>query len=242
MIVIAIVFAAIRLVVPIVLIVSLARRRQATKVEWLISAVIAMSFVGYSLLVGRWDLFSYYLRPLVALGLLAGLAVSLLRVWRAPWWARPASIRGWLNFGIGVLVGTLFVGLAGFAASGLAAGGVRHVELSFPLQDGVSYVGQGGASRLLNHHHVNRAQAYAVDIAALNAAGLHARGLLPADPARYAVYGREVHSPAPAWSSKYAMTSPISSRLPLTGRTWLATTWCCAARKPSLPSMCCSPT
>ena len=48
---------------------------------------------------------------------------------------------------------------------------------------------------LLNYHHSNEAQAYAVDIVALNAAGLHARGLMPTDLDRYAVFGRDVHSP-----------------------------------------------
>jgi hypothetical protein len=193
--VIAIVFAAILLVVPIALIINLWRQRPASKVAWLISAVISATFVGYSLLVGRWDLFSYYLRPLLVLALLAAVVISLVRVWSAPWWASPGSVGGWLNFGLGVLVAMLFIGFFGLAASGLSAGSVQHVRLSDPLRGGVYYVGQGGANTFLNYHHANRAQAYAVDVVALNAAGLHAWGLAPADHGRYAVFGRDVHSP-----------------------------------------------
>jgi len=46
--VVSLVIAAILLVVPIAVTVGLVRKRRATKVEWVISAVIAAAFVGYS--------------------------------------------------------------------------------------------------------------------------------------------------------------------------------------------------
>lgn len=67
--------------------------------------------------------------------------------------------------------------------------------LAFPLYRGTYVVGQGGNSRLVNIHAVSPSQRYALDILKLNAAGFRARGLYPADPQRYAIYGMEVVSP-----------------------------------------------
>ncbi len=191
---IPIILASILVVVPIVLAVQLVRKRYRTRLDWLLAAVTAATFGGYALLVGRWDLFSYYLRPVMALLLLAAPVVSLARNRRTPWWDRPDDRRGWFTLGTSVLVAALFTGLAGYAASGMAAGRTS-VDLAFPLRDGVAYVGQGGANPLLNYHNPNRAQAYALDIVGLNPAGLHAWGVAPAEPGRYAIFGRAVHSP-----------------------------------------------
>ncbi len=63
----------------------------------------------------------------------------------------------------------------------LSPGDPRTAELSFPLQEGVSYVAQGGSSPGLNYHNVDRAQRYAVDVGQLEAVGTRAWGLYPAD-------------------------------------------------------------
>ena len=191
---ILIMLAAVLVAVPVVLSVELLRRRYRTRLDWLLAAATATGFGAYALLVGRWDMFSYYLRPLVALLLLTAVVVSLVRVRRQPWWRRPDERRGWLALGSSALGAAVFVGLTGYAASGIVAGRPA-VELDFPLRDGVAYVGQGGANPMLNYHNTIRAQAYALDIVGLNAAGLHASGLAPTEPERYTVFGRDVHSP-----------------------------------------------
>lgn len=122
------------------------------------------------------------------------MVVSLVRVWRTPWLTRPERASGWLTLGVGLLVAAFFCGLAGYALAGLHVGR-GPVALSFPLTSGVSYVGQGGSNPLLNYHNTNRAQAYALDIVGLNAAGLHAWGLAPAEPELYPIWSRNVHSP-----------------------------------------------
>ncbi len=189
------VLAAILLIVPVTLAVTLWRKRFDTKVEWLIAALTCVSFAGYVLLAGRWDIYSYYLRPLLALAVVAAFVMSLLRVRSAPRWKAPTSLGQWLNLGASVFVAGLFAAMAGVAASGLWARGEQHVNLSFPLPNGVSYVAHGGASTLLNYHHGHRAQAYALDVTGLNPAGLRAWGIAPSDNSRYAVFGRDVHSP-----------------------------------------------
>nr|WP_300145186.1 M23 family metallopeptidase [Propionicimonas sp.] len=218
---IPIILAAFLVVVPVVLAVQVVRTRYRTRLDWLLAAVTAATFGGYTLLVGRWDLFSYYLRPLVALLLLLALVVSLVRNRRTPWRERPDNRRGWLPLGTSVLVAALFTALAGYAASGVVAGRAA-VDLAFPLRDGVAYVGQGGANPLLNYHNPNRAQAYALDIVGLNAAGLRAWGLAPAEPERYAVFGRAVHSPcagtvAEARDGLADQSPPTTDRVNLAG-------------------------
>lgn len=69
MIVLSLLLAAVVLLLPIGLIVTLARRRPEAKVDWLLTAIGTVAFTAYALLVGRWDLVSYYLRPVVACGM-----------------------------------------------------------------------------------------------------------------------------------------------------------------------------
>ncbi|MET0695099.1 MAG: peptidoglycan DD-metalloendopeptidase family protein [Propionibacteriaceae bacterium] len=187
--------SVILLLVAVVLTVNLWRRRPATKTEWLLGALCAGSVTTYAVLVQPWDFVSYYLRPLLVVAGMGALVVSLVRAWHTPWWRSPGSWRVWLNLVTTGMVGLLFSGLSVVALTGTTPGDDRAVELAFPLQNGVAYVGQGGARTILNYHHVSRSQAYALDIVGLNAAGLHARGVMPTEPERYAVYGRTVHSP-----------------------------------------------
>lgn len=117
------VLAVFLLIVPVTLTVTLWRKRFDTKVEWLIAALTCVSLAAYVLLAGRWDIYSYYLRPLLALAVVAAFVVSLLRVRGAPRWKAPTSLGEWLNLGAGVLVAGFFATMAGVAASGLYARG-----------------------------------------------------------------------------------------------------------------------
>jgi murein DD-endopeptidase MepM/ murein hydrolase activator NlpD len=69
------------------------------------------------------------------------------------------------------------------------------VALAFPIEDGWHYVAHGGASTLLNYHHRNRAQRYALDIDALGRLGRRADGLYPRNLQRYVAFGQTVSSP-----------------------------------------------
>src|SRR5690606_26128624 len=68
------------------------------------------------------------------------------------------------------------------------------------------YVAAGGSTALLNPHFMTltgerfqafRGQSYGVDLLKLGPFGLRASGLLPRDPARYAIYGDPVFAPCP---------------------------------------------
>lgn len=92
---------------------------------------------------------------------------------------------------------TLFLAATILALLGRRAGD-HALALDFPLRGGTYIVGQGGSSWLVNYHRVNASQQYAIDLLKLNAAGVRARGLYPANPAAYAIFGAEVVAPCDA--------------------------------------------
>lgn len=187
--------AATHLLIPIVFIVGLWRAKFTSKTAWIVATVGSSAFIGYMLLTGRWDWFSYYLRFLIPLALLVAVYVSYRRTRSMPWWSRPGSIGNWVSLGAYAFLAVLFTFFIASALGGMSAGDNRAVELSFPLQDGVFYVGQGGANPTLNYHNTDPAQRFAVDATSLNLAGTRTVGLLPSDPARYEIFDKEIHSP-----------------------------------------------
>lgn len=119
----------------------------------------------------------------------------------------PAGTFGW-----GSLI--VFTALGGYAATLLVT--IRHasqspaepqaIALASPLAPGRYLVVNGGGALLINAHRASmdtsitrlrdwRGNGHAVDLVALDGAGLHADGLLPSDPARYRIFGVEVLSP-----------------------------------------------
>lgn len=153
--------------------------REPTRSGYLFVAADATVFVALLMLVGRWDIAGYWIRPV----LLAVFGASLLWSWRKhhrlPWRAdsgKPGSIRRGRR---GTLASLLVFGsILVYVLFGLAPSAPAR-ELAFPLEGGRFIVGQGGANPLLNHHAGHRQQRHAVDIVALNPLGFRASGLLP---------------------------------------------------------------
>jgi hypothetical protein len=199
---IAVLFVA-QVLVPVVLIVSLWRSslsgKPPTKVSWLAGVLGSGAYVSYFLLAGRWDWVGYYLRAALLVAFLLALYASFRRTFggdeEVPWWRPPGSLNGWLSLVANAALALFFGALIVLAAQGFSHGDQRAAELSFPLEGGVYYVGQGGNSPLLNHHNVVSAQRFALDVTRLNPAGTRAAGLYPSDPSRYAVFGEGIRSP-----------------------------------------------
>lgn len=185
------------LVVPWSLIARLWRGSFRSKISWLVSTAALGAYVAGMVMIGAWAWVSYYFRIALPLAFLGAAYCSFRRVLprQVPWWRRPESASGWAELVTDALVAAVFGWLAVGAVQGLGHGNARAVELSFPLKGGVYYVGQGGGSPMLNHHSVDKAQRFALDIVKLNAAGTRAAGLYPSDPARYAVFGEPIYSP-----------------------------------------------
>ncbi|MGK9055597.1 peptidoglycan DD-metalloendopeptidase family protein [Neorhizobium petrolearium] len=167
---------------------------EPSRLGWLIVLADSLVFMALILILGRWDMVGLWTR-IAVMGLIAAAAlVSLRRHARRPWgttegrqfWRRHMPTLASLSlFGMG-LTYVVAVGLLG-----------RHgpQPLAFPLEGGRFVVAQGGGIGLLNHHSDHRAQRHALDLTAVNTAGFRVAGLLPDDPARYAIFGKTVISP-----------------------------------------------
>lgn len=155
--------------------------------------------------VGLW-LFPPWWTPHAAAGIvvLAAVVHSRGRRWTA---VRPAGGSGWMGLALSVGLGA--AGAVGFAKARGAARPPEEptaVELAFPLAAGRYLVANGGAWRMINAHRASldptivrlrpwRGNGHGVDLIATHASGLRARGVLPAEPSAYAIFGTEVLAP-----------------------------------------------
>lgn len=185
-------------IVPAAFIVTLWRSDPVSRIAWLARVLAFGGFIFFLFIAGAaWSWVSYYFRFLFPVLFIAATIVSWRNVWdeSLPWWRRPPSIGEWLNFGVEALLGVYFLVAIAGALSGMTYGDARAAQLSFPLDDGVYIAGHGGNSPALNYHNVNEAQQYALDILALNAAGVRALGVYPTDLDRYVAFGQDIYSP-----------------------------------------------
>ncbi|MFZ0211279.1 MAG: M23 family metallopeptidase [Candidatus Acidiferrales bacterium] len=101
---------------------------------------------------------------------------------------------GWLGLGLSGGIQALFAG-GSILAVRATAPKKEAVRLSFPLENGLYYVVQGGQLGVLNHHYWAEPQRFALDIVGLNSWFTRCRGIYPSDVHRYSIFGAEVHSP-----------------------------------------------
>lgn len=192
-IVLAIFMVALHLLLPIYFAYLVLKGDQKDKAGWLLHAVTGSAFVAFLTIGGRWDWVSMYLRYVPAILFIPALLIGARRVRGLPFYAGREG-RQWLGTGMAVFEALLAIAFLVLTVRGQFYA-EQAVRLSFPLQDGEYYVGQGGASVAVNYHHVNRAQAYAADIVELNELGLRAQGIYPQDREQFAIYGETVVSP-----------------------------------------------
>lgn len=174
---------------PAAFLFSLAFQREDNIFHWLLKAGYIAAFVFMMFVVGPWDWVSYHLRwGWIALYALTA-AISYRRVRTAPFRV-VGGARTWSD-GFVLL---FFLAITGFARLGYAPlePGVR---LEFPLREGIYYVGQGGNSPFINYHNVHPSQKHALDIVAIDRWGRRSTGWYPADPDKYVIFGKPVHSP-----------------------------------------------
>ncbi|WP_077963447.1 M23 family metallopeptidase [Ensifer adhaerens] len=184
---------ALSILLPLAFIWRLWRLDEPTRLGWLLAlaeTAVLLSLIG---LLNRWDIAGFWTRA--ALAVLAAVAtlVPLLRHRHRPWLSPD---RGVLARSLVPMVVPLVV--FGAALAYVAWGmGARHDPraLSFPLSGGRFVVAQGGGIGVLNHHSDHPAQRHALDITAVGDAGFRAYGLLPKNPADYAIFGKTVVSP-----------------------------------------------
>ncbi len=170
---------------------------------WMLALAAAAMTVA-SAKLGIWVLPPWWVPHLLALVLVGVLIWRLIHPQHRPWW--PAGVFGWLSL-------TLLTGIAEFAAMQVRTAWVAaaipdgpSVDLAWPLGPGIYLVANGGASSSINAHaalldpslplHADfRGSSYGVDLIAINRWGFRASGVMPADPARYAIFGTPVLAP-----------------------------------------------
>ncbi len=181
-------------VIPIIFLVWLWRRTEKSKLEWLLYVLLVVFYSIHIVLSGRWDIFGYPLRFVLAIALIVTVGRSLVKARLLPLYP-PRKLSSYSSLGLSSLIALLFLGiLITYIPNGYAFSG-ESVSLAFPLRNGTYYVGHGGNSPVLNHHHGDPAQMYALDIVKLNRLGIRANGLYPSSLTSYAIYEDTLYSP-----------------------------------------------
>jgi hypothetical protein len=165
--------------------------RPADRLAWTMRVFYGACYVAFISVIGRWDFLSSALAVALPILFLACAALSFTRVYNRAWDTSTSMVR---SHGFTAAMAVFFLALTARALSGYGYQETA-VNLAFPLGAGTYYIGQGGSTTSINHHHADQSQRFALDIVALNALGARASGLMPKNLSDYVVYDREVKSP-----------------------------------------------
>ena len=194
-----------QLALPLILIGWLLWRPARSSVGFLLQALGSFSALAVMALQGIWLLPPWWVIYLFAgtLGGTAWLAWRRIQPFSSP---APTTWSAWtvlIFFSVLGVTSTYGVAIAWQSRTAPDAG---LVNLAFPLQPGRYLVVNGGMNISTNAHletldarfpryRAWRGQSYGVDLVGLDRWGLRARGLQPADPHAYAIYGARVLAP-----------------------------------------------
>ncbi|MEO7954604.1 MAG: peptidoglycan DD-metalloendopeptidase family protein [Polaromonas sp.] len=164
-----------------------------------VAALAVMALQGIWLLPPWWAPFMFA----VALGVAALLGWRRIRPFSS---AVPVTWGAWTVLVLFIALGTASTYGTVIALRSRTTPAVGIVSLAFPLEPGRYLVVNGGSNISTNAHletldagvpryRAWRGQSYGVDLVALDRFGLRARGVQPADPRAYFIYGARVLSP-----------------------------------------------
>jgi hypothetical protein len=195
---------ALQFVLPIALLVGIARFPPAGKGNFWIQ-VIATAFVLFAVaLAGLWLALPWWLANVYPI--VFGVC-TVLGGRRSPWTPGPPSgAPAWIHALGFTALGAFAASVVFGALSGRIAPDGESVDLAFPLGPGTYLVANGGSDLVVNSHQRMldasdprlarfRGTAHGVDFVALDGLGLTAKGIAPDDPKAHHVFGREVLSP-----------------------------------------------
>lgn len=188
--------------VPLGLIAWMAFRQHRSRAGWALATVFVTIYLLTIALAGVWPVHPWLVPAAYATALLPVVTWSLRGPRsEAPW---PTTRDAWLTIAMRGSLCIVLAVLAANAVSGRKPPSAESVDLVFPLAGGSYYVVNGGSTSLINAHMMTlsqtrfaawRGQSYGVDLVALDRLGRRARGVLPRDPAMYAIFGRSVVAP-----------------------------------------------
>lgn len=174
----------------------------------LVLQLVAITFVLLALaLIAMWAIPVWWLSWVYTVLLVLVVLATILRTSKStrPDWR--GGRRTWTTIGFSLFligVGSWYVGQA--IAARVPPASVPLVDIANPLGAGQFIVVQGGSKRLINEHLRTldtsvdryadwRGQSYAIDVVGIGPWGFRARGLRPADPSAYAIFGTSLHAP-----------------------------------------------
>ena len=194
-----------QLALPLVLIGGLAFAPPRTLAGFCIQVIASAAALWAMSLIGIWLLPPWWAPHAFGVALTMAAGLGLRR--RGPFAsAVPVTWASWI-------VAAIFVALGAASAYGIVIAMRSRtpppgpvVNLAFPLEPGAYLVVNGGSDIYTNAHLMTldtsiprfrawRGQSYGVDIVKLDAFGLRARGVLPAGPKAYGIYGARVMAP-----------------------------------------------
>ncbi|HWQ39696.1 MAG TPA: M23 family metallopeptidase [Burkholderiales bacterium] len=195
------VFTAVHVLVPLLLLTWQWRAHIASRAQWLARTAAFTAFFIALHLGGFWTVLPHWL-SYVYFVLFVCASIASFRNAGHP--SSSASPRLRIDVAVHAAFAVLFAAAALYAALGHLAPRTAMVDLAFPLGNGVYAIASGGANRLMNFHLKTadeprfarwRGQSHAVDIVQLNRYGVRASGFAPREPQRYAIFGKTVLSP-----------------------------------------------
>jgi Peptidase family M23 len=176
---------------------------QSSKIGLALQSLAALALIVAGWLAAVWTVVPRW-TMIVALILWLGAVIRAVRHRQDA--MKPKGAAGWVAASLSV---TLLL-LGGWAISqallGQSLPPVKSIDLARPLDGSDVAVANGGSRLLINahqdtldlsipRHRLWQGQSYGVDFVALRPLGFTANGLRPADPARYAIFGRPVKAP-----------------------------------------------
>ena len=194
-----------QLVVPLVLVAWMGLAPPRAWLAFWLQVVATATALWTMALLGIWLVPPWWAPHAFGAALAVTVGLGLRR--RLPFVsALPVAWGAWLCAGVFLVLGMASAyGLVG-ALRSRTVSPPAAVNLSFPLGPGSYLVVNGGSDIHTNAHLVTldasiprfrdwRGQSYGADIVKLDAFGFRARGVLPADPKAYAIYGARVLAP-----------------------------------------------
>ncbi len=170
---------------------------------WSQAVAIGLSLVAIGL-TGIWA-FPPWWAPYV-FGALLGASVVRGMVTQRSQSLWPKRVTGWLSLSVFAVLALYATNETRVALPARAMPEGRSIDLASPLGPGLYLVANGGAAPSVNAHATLLDQsiaqhrpywgtAHGVDLIALNRWGFRADGIMPAEPSRYAIFGRPVIAP-----------------------------------------------
>jgi len=182
-----------QLILPAIFIFTLLLGKFKGKIDWVLQALLFTVYISWVFFAGSWDLTIYYFRFFWPLLLIVALYISWRRIKLEPS-TKSYTRKEKVGFAFYILLASIFAFYHVQIFPGYSTKD-KTIELEFPFESGTYYVGQGGSSAHINHHHTHPEQKYALDIVQLNKLGVRAAGIYPEELERYIIYGARLVSP-----------------------------------------------